>query len=79
MKPLAEYRKQKNMTQLQLHKATGIPVSSIAMYETGQRTPSLARARKLADYFDVSTDDIFFGNKVHEKRAITIGNQSKLA
>ncbi|MGJ0846908.1 putative transcriptional regulator [Tissierella praeacuta DSM 18095] len=69
MKTLGEYRKDKNMTQIELHKATGIPLSSIAMYETGERTPSLARARKIAKFFNVSTDEIFFGLQVHNKRA----------
>lgn len=69
MKTLREYRKENNLTQLDVHKATEIPLSSIAMYETGERIPSLARARKLANFFKVSTDEIFFGKRVHDRRA----------
>lgn len=66
MKPLAEYRKNKKMSQMQLSKElneAGIMVSpaSIAMYETGQRTPPLDKARAIAHFFGVSTDDIEFG------------------
>jgi len=67
VKPLAEYRKNKKMSQEQLSKAlkeAGINVSpaSIAMYETGQRTPPLNKARAIAHFFGISTDDIEFGS-----------------
>lgn len=67
MKNLAEYRKDRNMTQRELSEITGIPFSSIAMYETGKRIPSLTRARKIADFFKVSTDEISFGIKKQKK------------
>jgi putative transcriptional regulator len=66
MKSLATYRKESGLTQLELSEAIGIPLSSIAMYETGQRMPSLARARKFAKFFNVSMDNIFFGKEYHE-------------
>ena len=52
-------------------KKAGIVVSpaSIAMYETGQRTPPLEKAQAIARFFRVSTDDIFFGPSAHSERA----------
>lgn len=35
---------------------------SIAMYETGRRQPPLTKARAIARFFGVSTDDIEYGN-----------------
>lgn len=60
MKNLALLRKQKKLTQKELAKNTGISASSIAMYETGERRPSLKKAKVLADYFEVTIEEIFF-------------------
>lgn len=69
MKTLSEYRKEKKLTQKELANKTGIAVSTIAMYETGEREPSLKRARILANFFGVSIADIFFGKQTHGERA----------
>lgn len=71
MKLLSEYRKDKNLSQAQLSQeliSKGIKVSpaSVAMYETGQRTPSLNKARAIAQYFGASTDDIKFGPELKD-------------
>lgn len=69
MVSLAELRKNKKLTQEQLSKLLGISKSSIAMYETGQRVPSLSRAKKIAEFFNVSVEEIFFGDVNHVLRA----------
>jgi len=74
MKTLVQYRKEKNLSQIELAqelRSVGINVSpaSIAMYELGQRTPPLEKAQSIAKYFGVSTDDIFFGRNAHLERA----------
>ena len=66
MKSLSEYRKEYKLSQVGLSKKlneVGISVSStsIAMYEIGQRTPTLDKARLIAQFFGVSTDDIEYG------------------
>lgn len=66
---LAELRKKKGLTQKELAKALKISESAIAMYETGRRTPSLARARIIADFFDVNIEEIFFEKQYHVMRA----------
>lgn len=49
-------RKQANMSQFQLGKVLGIAASTLGMYETGKREPSLKVLNKIANYFNVSTD-----------------------
>ncbi|ABY95864.1 MULTISPECIES: helix-turn-helix transcriptional regulator [Thermoanaerobacter] len=66
---LAELRKSRRLTQEQLSKLLGISKSSIAMYETGQRVPSLSRAKKIAKFFNVPVEKIFFGDINHTLRA----------
>ena len=60
MKTLSELRKEKNMTQKELAKALKIIESAIAMYEIGERTPSLKKAKRIADFFGVPIESIDF-------------------
>lgn len=40
--------------------ALGISVSAIAMYETGRRIPRDSIKQKLADYYHLTVQEIFF-------------------
>lgn len=64
---LSGLRQKLGLTQKELHEKTGIPMSSIAMYEIGERMPSLKRAKKLAKFFEVPIEEIAFGKKVHNE------------
>jgi transcriptional regulator with XRE-family HTH domain len=76
MKPLVEYRKSLNLSQRELAavlRENNIKVSpaAIAMYEKGYRQPPLEKARKIARFFGVATDDIVFGEYAHDTRTNT--------
>ena len=72
MTTIAELRKKRKLTQEQLARALDMSVSAIAMYETGDRTPRLQRAKQIAEYFNVPIQEInFFDLKNHVKRAKT--------
>ena len=47
---LAQLRKQLGLSQRELASAVGLSTSAIAMYEIGERTPSLDKAHKLPNY-----------------------------
>lgn len=49
-------RKQKDMSQTDLAKATGVSREIIGRYERGEATPSIEVAKKIADTFAVSLD-----------------------
>jgi len=49
-------RRQRGLTQRQLAAAFGFASSTIAMYESGRRTPDLDTLSRLADFFAVSID-----------------------
>ncbi|MGM9534055.1 MAG: helix-turn-helix transcriptional regulator [Intestinibacter sp.] len=59
-KTLAELRAEKNLTQRALAKELNIANSSIAMYETGERVPTLKIAIEIANYFDIPIESIYF-------------------
>lgn len=53
---LKELRKEKDISQTELAKSLKLARSTIAQYETGDRTPDYDTLKKIADYFNVSTD-----------------------
>lgn len=55
-KRLKEIREEKGLSQRELAKLLNIDKSTVAKYETGERSPDADMIVKLADFFDVSTD-----------------------
>lgn len=53
---IAELRSNAHMSQFQLAKVLGIGTSTLGMYETNKRKPSPKVLKRIADYFNVSTD-----------------------
>lgn len=53
---ISELRKNAHMSQFQLAKVLKIGTSTLGMYETNKREPSPKVLRRIADYFNVSTD-----------------------
>lgn len=51
-------REQSNMTQAQLAEKAGVTRSLIAQYEIGSKTPTIIVAKRIADIFGVTLDDI---------------------
>ena len=57
-------REARNNTQLEASKAIGISRSALQMYETGCRTPKDEVKIKLADYYGLSVQDLFFSSSL---------------
>ena len=53
---LRRLRKSRNINQARLAKMLGYGYTAIANYESGRNEPSLGDLRRIADFFDVSTD-----------------------
>lgn len=61
-KSLSELRELRDkMSQRDLAKQIGLTASAIAMYETGERTPPLEKAKRIAAFFGVPVESIKFG------------------
>lgn len=58
---MAQLRKQKNITQLELANALGVSKGAVGMWEVGKRTPSLSMAKLIGQYFGVAVEEIEFG------------------
>lgn len=53
-------------SQKQMAKELGVPVSSYAMIELGYRFPRKEVQAKLANFFEVTVDELFFNHSNHE-------------
>ena len=58
-------RKKKGVTQTEVAKTLGIPVSTYNAYETGQNVPRDPMKRKIANYYSRSVQYIFFKDITH--------------
>lgn len=66
---LKELRRQSGKTSIEMSNALGISQSAITMYETGRRIPRDEIKIRIADYFGVTVESIFF-SKNSTKRAV---------
>lgn len=55
-KRMAELRREKNMTQLQMSYQMDVSRSSIASWENGNRIPDASRINDMAHFYDVTPD-----------------------
>ena len=69
MNRLREYRTEGNYRQKDLAKKIGVTRQAYGFYESGMAKPPLDKAKKLADIFGVSIEDIFF-SKADELNSI---------
>lgn len=61
-------RLQDGLPQAQLAKALGVSKSTVSMWETGERTPTLETLEFIADYFNVDLN-VLWGD---DKKPVTI-------
>lgn len=55
---LSKLRKSRNMSQADLAKYLGVSASTIGMYEQGRRQPDFEIEEAIADFFNVSLDEL---------------------
>lgn len=66
IKPIAEWRHMRDMTQFQLASLSGVGLSTVIAAENGTRIPRADNALKIAKALGVSVEDIKWGR--HEIR-----------
>lgn len=58
MNKIREYRKKKGVTMKELGKAVGVSESTISLYETGKHEPDLLTLGRIADFLEVTIDEL---------------------
>lgn len=61
---LKDLRKYKKITLKQVSSETGIPIQTIARYESGENTPSVIQALKLAYFYKIELHDMFLAGYI---------------
>jgi putative transcriptional regulator len=51
------------LSQEELAAILGVVADYVSMIERGKRSPGFALAKKIADFFDMTIDEIFFNNE----------------
>lgn len=71
---IKELRLNNGISQKKLADSIGVAQSSINYWEKGQRTPSVSAAQKLADYFNITLDELYDIDNIEDipKRPDTI-------
>ncbi|MBU3178448.1 helix-turn-helix transcriptional regulator [Clostridium estertheticum] len=60
---IKEFRKETNMTQLQLANTVSVSSRTIISLEKGQYNPSILLAYKIACVFNTTIEDLYYLNK----------------
>jgi len=77
-KNLKKLRKHKGITQKELASAISCPTNAIIRFEKGTSTPSIEQLIKLAEYYKVSIDSIYFAKEFEaNESSITKKTKSK--
>ena len=57
---LVELRKARNLSQLELAEALNVSRQSISLWEKGSTAPSLDKLPLLAEFYDITIDELFY-------------------
>lgn len=60
---IREYRKKRNLTQMELYRTCGISTGNLSYIEQGKIFPSVPAVAALARCFQCSTDELIFGKE----------------
>lgn len=68
MNRLKEFRKKHGLTAKQLAEKVGSSRSNISMIEIGLRKADIELAKRIADFFNTTIEEIFFADDSHEMK-----------
>lgn len=72
---IANLRKEKNITQEELATAIGVTNQSVSKWESGQCCPDIALLPALADFFEVSIDELMGYKSAKSNETLQIDSQ----
>jgi two-component system, chemotaxis family, chemotaxis protein CheY len=70
-KKISELRRNKNITQEKLAAELGVSVAAVSKWETGNSLPDILMLCSIADFFDITTDELLGRNK-NKKKVIVV-------
>lgn len=76
-KTILHLRKQKNVTQEDMAAELGVTAAAVSKWEHGSTLPDILMLGALADYFEVTTDELL-GRYHHSKHAVILASNPQL-
>lgn len=76
-KAILEHRRKKNVTQEDIAAELGVTAAAVSKWENGYTLPDVLMLCALADYFQVTTDELL-GRNVMSKQAIVVAENEEL-
>lgn len=76
-KTILEFRKSKNVTQEELAAQLGVTAAAVSKWENGYTLPDILMLSALADFFEVTTDELL-GRKSDKKYAVILADNMEL-
>ena len=73
---IQELRKQKHITQEELAAELGVTAAAVSKWENGYTLPDILMLTALADFFDVTTDELLGRNKQTQYAVIVANDES---
>ena len=70
-KNILELRKQKNVTQEDMAAELGVTAAAVSKWENGYTLPDIMMLCAIADYFQVTTDELLGRAKAHQTAAVS--------
>ena len=74
-KTILELRKKKNVTQDELAAELGVTAAAVSKWENGYTLPDILMLCALADYFEVTTDELLGRNAAHKHALVVATNE----
>ncbi len=59
MNKIKEFRKRKNLSQSDISKQLGIKQNTFSQWETGERTPNVIQAIRLAEILETTVESLY--------------------
>ena len=76
---LIQLRKSTNLYQADMAKKIGVARATYGAYEQGTRQPDFETLKKIADYFEVTSDYLLYGVDDKSNKQMVMGNEVDLS
>lgn len=75
---IAELRKEKNMTQLDLATRLGVTDRAVSKWENGRGLPDISLIKPLCESLDISVNELLSGERIAAEQTLEIANENML-
>ncbi len=72
---LAQLRKEKGLTQIQLAEKLNVTDKAVSRWETGKNYPDIEIFRELADILDISISELLEGKRIEKEKLFTVSEE----